>query len=103
MESFAAIVHTLLARIRVIQNRRDRREWPPSGSAGATSTTRYRVAPTAWGVDPEESPSAGSPRGSETGQARPVPAGSGSTPRSATRRLELTAYGLPVPRGLPAI
>ena len=93
MESFAAVVRTLLHRIRAIQaTHRLPGEWPPSAAAMSDRPhgRLYRVRPTAWGVDASES----------TGAVR---AAQHQEPRSAARRgLELTVYGLPVPRGLPS-
>ena len=98
MENFATVVRTLLDRIRALRCCRSD-NWPPSAAATA-GTSPYRVAPTTWGVSP-------------TGAAPPDPSAPdapkpsmGTPHRTATRRrrrgLEISIYGLPVPRGLPA-
>ena len=94
MESFAAVVRTLLHRIRAIQ---DSHPWPPSAAAihDRAPGSIYQVRPTAWGVD--------TPEASGRERRTPVREPAGVEPRSAARRgLELTVYGLPVPRGLPS-
>ncbi len=93
MESFAAVVRTLLERIRAVQSRRSE-DWPPSAAATA-STSLYRVAPTAWGVASSD----------PTVPAAPMPAQDASRRDVMPRRrqsLEISVFGLPVPRGLPA-
>lgn len=100
MDSFATVIRTLLARIRDFQNGRCHHRWPPSGSAGATTTDRYRVPPTAWGVTPPE-PASREPRDLTAGHGASAPDDRGPMLRGSSRPLELTVYGLPVPRGLP--
>ncbi len=98
MESFATVVRSLLVRIRAFQASRSGNPWPPSAVVGGDAPI-YRVAPSMWGLR-----GAGAKTGDE------VIAGTAASPsaRPATRRhasrrpLELTVYGLPVPRGLPA-
>ncbi len=95
MENFAAVVRSLLVRIRAYQA--SRAETRPSSAAAEVSGLRYRVAPTMWGVggaggDGDRIEAAGA-------VARPL---APATARRRRRPLELTVYGLPVPRGLPA-
>ena len=109
MESFAVVVRTLLARIRDLQNRNDRPQWPPPGAAGAISGDLYRTAPTAWGIELDASPLLDS----EPGYSEPRTAPHSAEPRgpqggirgshhSLAQRLELALSSWPVPRGLPA-
>lgn len=90
MESFAAVVRTLLDRIRAIQDATPLPE-PPA----APRRSLYRVEPATWGVVDHHGPRAG----------RPAPADRAPRPAEraeadARRGLELTVYGLPAPRGL---
>ena len=87
--TFSRIIRSLLVRIRALESSRPR-TWPPT--AGAESSL-YRVAPTAWGVDPVSAVPA--PRAPET-TVRSAP------PRRRRRqRLEIPIFRLPAPRGLP--
>ena len=97
MESFAAVVRTLLTRIRAIQASHSSGQWPPSASAVATTGAVYRVRPTTWGVEE----AGGSAHASDSEPSdRSVRDASASTYAGARRRLRLTVYGLPEPRGL---
>ena len=107
MESFAAVIRSLLVRIRAIQAAQANRHpgsCPPPATTGG-QTFLYRVAPASWGVEPsaaadhrtDEPSNTGSPLGHASRRATPS-----SIRRRRRRRLDLTAYGLPVPRGLPA-
>ncbi len=96
MDNFAAVVSSLLARIRALHTSRPGNPRPPSAAAVDYSSL-YRVAPTAWGLDP----SGGAPDGelpAATSTAAPTPTAPAPKPR---RRLETAVFGLPVPRGLP--
>lgn len=98
MESFAAVVRTLLSRIRAIQDSNSG-QWPPSAAATVSSGAIYRVRPTTWGVEN----AGGSPReAASEPSGRSARSASASTYTGTRRRLELTVYGLPVPRGLPS-
>ena len=110
MENFAAVIRTLLARIRTAEAAKSRRNPPPTAPAVIDSKahSRYRAATTTWGVvDAEvESTTADSPIEPES---KPSIAGSlppASETYSASRRthrsIELTVYPMPVPRGLPS-
>ncbi len=106
MKNFAAVTRSLLARIRAYQASRSGSPRPPAAAASGDALI-YRVAPTTWGVG-----SAGDERngiepvaGAMACCAGPSPGKSRSEPPTVRRprlSLELTAYGLPVPRGLPA-
>ncbi len=96
MQSFTAVVRTLLVRIRALQASRSGNPWPPPAVAGGDELL-YRVAPTMWGAD-TAAVGAGVEGTAGTAARRPAP----TRARRRCRRLELTAYGLPVPRGLPA-
>ena len=101
MKSFAAVIRSLLVRVRALEVRRPGDPWSPSATADggprcAPATGGiYRVPPTAWGVSaacdpgPDRAPAA--PR---TGRRAAM------SPSRHRRRLDLSVYGLPVPRGL---
>ena len=83
MESFAAVVRILLQRIRAVQ---DSHPWPASAAA-----VNDRLA----GVD--------EPDTSAPNRRTPGREAAGDARQPASRQgLELTVYGLPVPRGLPS-
>ncbi len=94
MQSFTAVVRTLLVRIRALKASRSGNPWPPPAAAGGDEPL-YRVAPTMWGAAAAAA-GAGVEGPAVAAVRRPAPT------RARRRRLELTAYGLPVPRGLPA-
>ena len=105
MESFAAVVRTLLVRIRALQAGRSGSQ-PPSASnvAADPEASRYRVAPTTWGVEgtgKEPRPAGRQPPASTS--AASDPAADRSTPLygGSRRPLQLRAHRLPTPRGLP--
>ncbi len=98
MKNFASVLRSLLVRIRAFEASRSGSPWPPSAATGGESSL-YRVAPTAWGVQPasvpETEPTAAATPGAERVAARRVPA-------RKRRHLEIPVFSLPVPRGLPA-
>ncbi|MEM7353846.1 MAG: hypothetical protein AAF657_23805 [Acidobacteriota bacterium] len=99
MENFAAVLRTLLARIRAFEAARAGRDWPPSGDAATAHDTLYRVPATSWGLSELDSaePASTTDR-MKTAEGAPSEPGD----RVNRRGLELTVYGLPVPRGLPS-
>ncbi len=99
MESFAAVVRSLLARIRALETSPTSSQWPPSAAAASASPV-YQVEPTAWGVDRD----AESLAGARSAAAAPgVTTATADAPAAKPRRLfEISPFGLPVPRGLPA-
>jgi len=99
MESFAAVVRTLLHRIRAIQDRHDPGPRPAAVNDRAVGRI-YRVRPTTWGVAAPETPRPARPAPASPAAAR-TPGEEAGRGR-ARRGLELTVYGLPVPRGLPS-
>ncbi len=97
MDSFAAVIRTLLVRIRALQSSRPGNPWPPSAAAGL-DLSLYRVTPTAWGVEPAGAlPAAAPAPGGLEIIACCKPPG-----KRRRRRLEIPIFRLPVPRGLPA-
>lgn len=109
MENFATVVRTLVARIRAFEASRSGRNWPPTASATVDSSpvvgrdsAAYRVTPTAWGIASGGEADRRSPTDRSSNPGSPGCRSSDSQDRSARRRLELTVFELPVPRGLPS-
>ena len=94
MDNFAAVIRSLLARIRAL-------ETSPPGSprspvAASDESSRYRVPLTMWGVAPLDDTPPSEPSDTTT-STRTI-----STPARRRRQLEVPVFRLPVPRGLPA-
>ncbi len=95
MENFAAIVRSLLTRIRSLPTSGPRDPKPPVAPA-VECPPLYRVAPTAWGVDPDGNVYIDKIPAAATIARAAMPR------RRRRRRLETAVFSLPVPRGLPA-
>ncbi|MEM7583990.1 MAG: hypothetical protein AAF560_11455 [Acidobacteriota bacterium] len=101
MQRFADVLHALLQRIRAVPNKlpRERHTCP-----------LYRVATTSWGCEDQppaaaDPRTASNPRSSGVTSSREPSETTGSRrelPHASRHSLELTVYGLPVPRGLPS-
>ncbi len=89
MENFAAVVRSLLARIRALQTSGP---GDPRPLSAVEYSPLYQVAPTAWGVE--------APGDASDATASATPPATTPKPRRR-RRLEDAVFGLPVPRGLP--